>query len=179
MQRSTGAKVIATSHSQSAPNQRYTSPFPAWMRAATRKLSVAFGQQKNAPQGLPQYNVQTKPTTCPPTGSNPSSQQSLLLMTCMQRGPHDHAVHQDSIEGITTDKDLFHFMRRQLSKRRGYIHKISSLKCIQGLYFIKVPLLHVIQPPSLTQDIVPTLVQRRRRSPRSRTMLHTVSHSNL
>jgi hypothetical protein len=56
----------------------------------------------------------------------------------MQRGRYDREVFQDRVDQISTDKELFYFMRKQLSQRRGAVRRWSSAKCIQGIYFVKV-----------------------------------------
>jgi hypothetical protein len=59
-------------------------------------------------------------------------------MACMQRGRYRRTVRQDRIDGIGTDQALFCFLRKQVARHRGRIRKMFSLKCVQGMYFVKV-----------------------------------------
>ncbi|KAH7076750.1 hypothetical protein BKA63DRAFT_602499 [Paraphoma chrysanthemicola] len=138
MQRSTGTKVIATTYSQNGSNQQYISAAPAWMRAAARKISSAFSRSENLKECLPRHTNQTTPSTSAHSGSSHTPIQNLLLMACMQGDQQlRRIVHQDPIDDITTDKALFTFMKMQLTKRRNSLGRLFSLRCIQGLHFVK------------------------------------------
>jgi hypothetical protein len=138
MQRSTGVKVIATTYSQSTPNQNYTGSPSSWMRVTAQRLSNTFGRSNKSSTGLSQRSSTSTTSTAVSTASTACPQQSLHFMACMQGGRYRRVVHQDAIDDIATDKELFLFMRQQVTKRRGYFRRAFSLKCIQGLYFVKV-----------------------------------------
>jgi hypothetical protein len=137
MQASMDIKAVATSYDHSASNQRYTFAALSWVRGIGRKVSGVFSQSDNTAQGLPQHTFQTTPSICAPTESAPV-QRSLHLIACMQQDRYRHMLYQDSIEKISTDKELFSFMRAQLAQRRGAVRSIFSCTCVQGLRLIKV-----------------------------------------
>lgn len=138
MQRSTGAKVVATSYNQSTSNQNYTIRPSTWMTTTLQKLSATFRRSgRSCP--VPQQNgTLSTSSTAVSTGSTACPQQTLHFMACMQGGRYRRVIHQDPIDDIATDRELFLYMRHQLKRRRGHIRRAFSLKCIQGLYFVKV-----------------------------------------
>jgi hypothetical protein len=138
MQRSTGAKVVATTYNQSASTQNYTSSPSSWMRATAQKLSNTFGRSNKSSPGLSKHSSASTTSTAMSAGLTACPPQTLHFMACMQGGRYRRVVHQDAIDDIATDKELFLFMRQQVTKRRGYFRRAFSLKCIQGLYFVKV-----------------------------------------
>jgi hypothetical protein len=140
MQCSTSTNAGVTSYSQGTSSQEYTAAARNWVHSVGQKLSATFGQSDNTTQELPQHSRNSPPTTssCAPGGSNPAQPQSLHLMGCMQHDQDHHKLYQDRIEHITTDRELFSFMKSQLAQRRGYIHKIFTCTCIQGIRFVKV-----------------------------------------
>lgn len=144
MQRSMGVKVVATSYNQGTNSQRYAFRMPSWTKGIAQLLSTSFGQARQQPSPcLPQHSSSNGTAVCAPTCANPQQQQSLHLMACMQRGRYRRTVRQDRVDNITTDRALFCFMRSQLAKHRGRMRKFFSLKCVQGLYFVKVSLHYI------------------------------------
>ena len=137
MQRSTGAKVTATSYSGGFSNQKYTFRSPKWMRSL---VQTASGARTGSQPYLPQPNACSAPATATPVaiGMTTVPQESVHLMACLQRGRYRRIVRQDPIDGITTDKALFCFLRSQLAQHRGRVRRFFSLKCVQGLLFVKV-----------------------------------------
>jgi hypothetical protein len=139
MERSTRCKVVATSYNQAAAKQNYTFRLPSWMQGSKRKLSSALGGSKNLSLGLPLHSSSEMTTACaPPATILQTPQQTLHIMACMQRGRYRRTVRQDRIDGIGTDQALFCFLRKQVARHRGRIRKMFSLKCVQGMYFVKV-----------------------------------------
>lgn len=148
MQRSTGAKVAATSYSQNTSNQKLTIHPSTWIKTAFQTLSAPYGRSEKSCPGQPQNQSLSTTSTAVSTGSTTSPQKTLHFMACMQGGRYRRVVHQDPIDDIATDKELFLFLRQQVTKRRGHIRRAFSLKCIQGLYFVKVSL-----PDELTNQV--------------------------
>jgi hypothetical protein len=137
MERSTGSKVVASSYNQGSSQQVYIFKAPNWMRTIVRRVSATFNAAKLP--DLPQHRGSGTASACVPPGTNqPQSQQTLQLMVCMQRGRYRRIVNQDRIDNITTDQALFSFLQSQLARHRGRIRKMFSLKCVQGMYFVKV-----------------------------------------
>lgn len=140
MTRSTGVKVVATQYSQGTSNQTYTIRPSSWIRATVQKLSATFGASKESCPSLPHHITPSATSTSVSSSSTACPQQTLHFMACMQGGRYRRIIHQDPIDDIVTDKELFLYMRQQLKRRRGHLRRAFSLKCIQGLYFVKVRL---------------------------------------
>jgi hypothetical protein len=140
MQRFTGAKITVTPYNAGSSNQRYTFRSPKCMQSLVQTASGAFKPRKASQSCLPQHNASSAPATAAPVaiGMTTVPQESVHLMACMQRGRYRRIVRQDSISEITTDKALFCFLRSQLAQHRGRVRKFFSLKCVQGLLFVKV-----------------------------------------
>jgi hypothetical protein len=153
MQQRTGTKVVATSYNKAVSSQRYTVQAPIWIREIFRKFSAALRGTERSSPGLPQHRALAIVSTSVLGGTDLSQQQTLHLMACMQRGRYRRTVHQDRIDNITTDQALFSFMRSQVARHRGRIRKMFSLKCVQGLYFVKVSALTL---PQLTMATTKT-----------------------
>ncbi|KAH6094468.1 hypothetical protein HBI65_125610 [Parastagonospora nodorum] len=138
MEQSTGCRVGATSYNQATTNQRYAFRTPAWTRGITQKVSSTFKRLVGVPPGLPQHRQAGTSTACALQAIElQTPQQNLHLMACMQRGRYLRTVHQDRIDDISNDQALFTFMQKLLARHRGRIRKIFSLKCVQGIYFVK------------------------------------------
>jgi hypothetical protein len=142
MQRSMGVRVIATSYNDGTSNPTYRFRSPTWMRSTTQKLWAALGRSTKSSPCLPQHRTSNTQAANIPTNVPPAPQETLHLMACMQRGRYSRTVLQEPIQDIVTDRALFKFMRSQLARHRGHIRKFFSLKCVQGLYFVKVSILH-------------------------------------
>jgi hypothetical protein len=138
MQRSTGTKVAATQYSQSTSNQKYTIHPSTWIKTTVQKLSATFGRSEEMSPVLPQHRTSSTTSTTTSIGLTNSPQQTLHLMACVQDGRYRRKLHQNRIDENATDKDLFLHLRQLMSLRHGYTRRAFSLKCIQGLYFVKV-----------------------------------------
>jgi hypothetical protein len=138
MRHSTSKKVVATSYDQGSANARYTLPVPNFARNVARKMSNAFGQTKDSDQELPQYTDLNTTTKSEPPASSLSPQQTLHMMACTRLDLHGYQVHQDEVHHITTDRDLFIFMKQQFAQRCTYLHHRLSWNCVQEIYFRKV-----------------------------------------
>jgi hypothetical protein len=145
MQCSTDTNANATSYSQGISGQKYTSAARSWVRSVGQKLSATFGQSDNTTQELPQHSRSSRPTTSSraSSGSDPAQSQSLHLMECMQHDQDHQILYQDRVDHITTDRELFSFMKSQLARRHGYIRKLFTCTCIQGIRLVKVRASHI------------------------------------
>lgn len=182
MERSLGVKVTATTYNTHGTNQRYSFKAPAWVRGPLQKISNGWGSPTKQSRCLPRHNNNVTAAGNIPLGNLPPSQDTLHLMACMQRGRYRRTVQQDRIDAITTDRALFCFMRTQIMRHRGWLRKFLSMKCVQGLYFVKVTLcrfLTVLKTYQLISFSVPSPHLRQRRSSRPRTLLHFITKQGL
>ncbi|KAH8723309.1 hypothetical protein GQ44DRAFT_317133 [Phaeosphaeriaceae sp. PMI808] len=135
MQRSTGARIVATPYNSRSTNQKYKfySPIKAIGGGFTR-LSNAF-RKPSKQCTLPRHNNTTTASTTP--GTTPPQQKLLHLLSCMHAGRFRKSLYQDRIEDITTDHGLFCFLRKQFIRYRGRFCTLLSLKTVKSLKFIK------------------------------------------
>jgi hypothetical protein len=138
MQRSTDNKIVASSYNQRSNSRNYTFPLSNFARNVARKMSTVFGQPKDPAQELPQYTDPTTTTKSDLPASTSSPQQTLHMMACTRLDLHGYQVHQDEVHHITTDRELFIFMKKQIAQRCNHFHNWLSWKCIQDIYFRKV-----------------------------------------
>jgi hypothetical protein len=172
MQCSLGNTAVATSYNQGTSNQKYTFAAPSWLRGVSRKVSSAIGYSNGTNQGLP-YTSPTTASACAPSGPNPAQRRSLHMIACMRHDRYRHILHQDPIDKIRADKELFFFMRTQLARRRGAFRKLLSCTCISGLRLVKVNFLHFTNKPNMSTDAnqVPPLAKRSPRLSRRRNFM--------
>ena len=134
MQRTSGAKVMASPHSHQSGNQKYVMPNPTqWIQKAF--TSIFGGSAKKSTACLPQHNT---PCTSTTTANAPPPQQSILhLLACMHRNRLRKDLKQDRIEDITTDRALLCFLRKQYRLHRGRFLHALSLQSVKGISFVK------------------------------------------
>lgn len=139
MQRTSGAKVHSAPFSHNSSNQRYVKPRPGqWVQNAVTKVVSAFGKSPGTSSCLPQHNSSCAATACATTtGGNPAQQDILHLLACMHRSGVRKVLQQDRIEGVTTDRTLLCFLRKQFLRHRGRILHKLSLKSVKGIFFVK------------------------------------------
>ena len=144
MQRSGCTKVTLQTYNKSQSSQGHTLQIPSWCRAVSRSLSTSFTALRRAPTDnmcLPQHQISTTAkTTTGPQSMEPISQRERYLLTCMHRTQHHVNVTQDSLQHVTTDRQLFCFLKKQLGLHRGRFRGLISLKRVQKIFFVKVNL---------------------------------------
>lgn len=121
--------------------QRYTfRPF-VWLRSVGRKVTSIFLHSQRQTGILPQYqsNSTTKASVHPDTALS-SLQRASFLMACMHRTKHHVNVVQDRIEAVTSDRQLFSFLRSQLRQHRRQFKGFMSMSQVQRIFFVKVSL---------------------------------------
>ncbi|KAJ4989812.1 hypothetical protein SVAN01_04649 [Stagonosporopsis vannaccii] len=138
MTRSGCLNVTTSSSDQGAPEQRYTLRPPAWLRSTGRSISSILTRTANDTTFLPQHHRSTVSkfsTVSKP--SPPALQRELYLMACMHRTQHHINVVQSLLEKIKTDRQLFCFLRKQLSQHRSLVGSILSMKKVERIFFVK------------------------------------------
>lgn len=154
MQRCTSTSISATAYNKGSSDQRYTFRPPAWLRSVTKRLSSTLTHSSTDAACLPQHQASSvSKAHVIPNPSRPIPQRELFLMSCMHRTQHHVNVMQDHIEEIETDRQLFRFLRLQLSQYRSQFSKFLSMRRVQKIYFIKVsstshPLLRMNNRPN-------------------------------
>ncbi|CAN9338657.1 unnamed protein product [Alternaria alternata] len=134
MQRTSGARVLASPHSQQSGNQKYVMPNPTqWIQKAF--TSIFGGSAKKSAACLPQHNTSCTSTTT--ANALPPQRSILHLLACMHRNRLRKDLKQDRIEDITTDRALLCFLRKQYRLHRGRFLHALSLQSVKGISFVK------------------------------------------
>ncbi|KAH7116191.1 hypothetical protein B0J11DRAFT_443760 [Dendryphion nanum] len=127
----TGRSPLPVSDSQNHVDlQMFIHGIRVWVQDAFRKW-----RRLSQTPTLPRHS--THPTTATSSEPPPVQQESLHIMTCVQKGRYGKIVFQDRIETIDNDRKLFLFLKEQLARRRGRLTSILSLRTMQGIFFIK------------------------------------------
>jgi hypothetical protein len=139
MERSTGVKVTASPHRQYAGNRQYIMPRPdRWLRNGVAKVTSVFTNSSKPSPGLPQHSASCAPAVGTTSAQNTPQQHALHLIACMHRDAERKFDQQDRIEDLATDRELLYFMRRRHVRQRRAFLRVLSLKCVKGIYFVKV-----------------------------------------
>ncbi|KAH6621811.1 hypothetical protein C7974DRAFT_338546 [Boeremia exigua] len=141
MQRSGCRNVTITTCNQQLPRNSFTLQTPPWLQKVKRKMSATlslFTRASPDEMYLPQHKtsnvVQASKATKP---SKPVSHRELYLMSCIHRTQHHITVTQDLLEDITTDQQLFYFLKHQLKLYRGSFRNLLSMRRVQRIFFVK------------------------------------------
>ncbi|KAF2856435.1 hypothetical protein T440DRAFT_463778 [Plenodomus tracheiphilus IPT5] len=140
MQGSTAKNIIRVHPAGTDGNAQRTYHIPAWIRDTQKTVAAKFW-----PPGPLLPRSHTEPsiglTTLPGSNTGPLSKQ-LHMMTCMSNGQYGRKLYQDVLERISTDRELFNFMRStQIIRRQGLLSTLFRLKCIQRIHFVKFRLM--------------------------------------
>lgn len=149
MRRSTGTQVTIITRKNGSGTRTRIYRAPTWLPNSLSNLSTAFARSGHQTLSLPMHNNINATTTASLASEPPARQQMLHLMACLQRGRYRRIVHQDRIEGITTDRALFAFLKNQTARHRGRMRKLFSLKSVQGIHFVKVSIEAVLITTSI------------------------------
>ena len=139
MQRSGCSMLTITTYNQGLAELKFKIQPLSWFRSASRSLLSTLMRASKDSACLPQHNTSSvcKASTVP-NSSSPAHQRELYLMACMHRTQHHVNVNQDLLEGVTTDQQLFRFLKTQLKRYRGQFHSLLSMRRVQKIFFIKV-----------------------------------------
>jgi hypothetical protein len=127
-----------TAHNSKLSSQQNTiQSLEAIIRNVKIRVTRALKRLRDE-EALPHHN--SEPTTTGSSGSGPPlAQQVLHLLACMHSGRFRKSLYQERIENITTDHQLFRFMRRRYTRQRS-LGKRLSLKTVIGVFFVKLRL---------------------------------------
>ena len=140
MQRSIGSKVTVT-HTNSTGSNSGSTTFQQLQRQFCNTLSkLTFGSRKRATPPLPQPNGGSAVSSTPIPNNNTTPQQILRLLACMRAGRFRKSLSQDRVEDITSDHQLFLFLRERFRSHRGRIRRFLSLNGVKEIFFVKLRL---------------------------------------
>ncbi|KAJ8114613.1 hypothetical protein OPT61_g3548 [Boeremia exigua] len=137
MEASSRIRVVATPYRNNSSNQQYTgSRHLRWFGSGSRLCS-----QNNQPPTQPsptQPSPSTASTNTSTTQQDGTTEDALLhLMACVDDEGADKILLQDRIQNITTDRALIQFLRNQYRRHRSRLRSFLSLRCVQGIHFVK------------------------------------------
>jgi hypothetical protein len=138
MERSTGGKVTATFYDEQSSRERYIPGPIIWVRETARSFARAFSKDANR-------NDILLPHRGPGTTLTPASVnielppvRNLLLLACVHQSQGGQSLRQDSIGTIENDRQLFCFIRQQLSHTLNARWPFLWLKTVMGIHFTQV-----------------------------------------
>lgn len=139
MQRSIGTKVTVT-HTTSTSSSGITT-FQQLQRHFSNTLSkLTFGSRKRVTPSLPQPNGNSTVSSTPIPNSNAPPQHILHLLACMRASRFRKSLSQDRVEDISSDHQLFLFLRERFKSHRGRIRRFFSLNGVRDIFFVKLRL---------------------------------------
>jgi hypothetical protein len=135
--RAMGTKTTVSSYSSQGLTQRYTFQFPRWLQDAYRKATYGFEWQYQSTT-LPKHSTGTATSSSTIQNAGAPQQDTLHLMSSVHRNLDHIVLLQDSLETIKTDRALFSFLKKRLSRRRNPLSRVLSCRSIEGIFFTKV-----------------------------------------
>lgn len=138
MERSSGVAFEPQLRMCNSSQQKYTYQRPfRWVQDGVEKFVESVRRSRASP--LPSSNSSLS-TTNQHTGPNGLRTQILHMMACMHKGRHGKNLYQDRVENLTTDRQLFKFLKDQYVYHKGKLRTVLTLYGIQGIFFVKVQL---------------------------------------
>lgn len=142
MKRSGCLKVTFKTYDEHASQPKYTLQIPSWCQAVSNNLSTSFTALTRASADsmcLPLHRIsKTAKVSIPSQPKEPFSERERYLLICMHRTQHHVNANQESLQDVSTDRQLFCFLKTQLKLHRGLFHSLISMKRVQKIFFVKV-----------------------------------------
>lgn len=136
MQDSAETQVVSTAYNQHSGNQKYNIPRCLRWFISTDTACRTNGQHATQLSSI-SSSTSASTVTCTANQGSIPQKPMLHLMACMHNRRSGKILQQDRIEGVSTDCDLIQFLRNQYRRRRSRLRSIFSLKCVQGIFFVK------------------------------------------
>jgi hypothetical protein len=133
------AKITVSPYRTGAAVQQYTARVSMWMHHISSSLLAAFSSHNKTRTGLPLHNAGSTATAAGSTNGTNTQQHRdpVHLMCCVHRSHNNPVLHQVEVHGIRTDQALFYLLRNEIT-RYNRLHRASSCRSIQGIFFSKV-----------------------------------------
>lgn len=138
MQRSAIGKVTATSYDENLSKKRYIPGPMIWVRETARNCARFFSKDANRNDILPRHSGLDTSVAPAAVNIESSHARDLLLLACVDQSQGAQSLRQDSIEAIENDRQLFCFIREQLSRTPNVRWPSLSLKKVTGIHFTQV-----------------------------------------
>ena len=138
MERSASGKITATSYDEHSSSERYIPGPKIWIRETARSFVRAFSKDANHNDFLPRHGGPGTRTTPKSANTELPLVPDLLLLACAHQSQGGQSLRQDSIGTIESDRQLFCFVKEQLSRTLNVRWFFPSLKTITGIHFTQV-----------------------------------------
>ncbi|PZD41578.1 hypothetical protein A1F97_04265 [Pyrenophora tritici-repentis] len=148
MERIAGTKVTVTTYNEEEPQRGYGPGLISWARNTTRDLTRLFSKDADRDDVLPQHNDSETTQASASVNIELTPAQDLLLLACMQQSQGSQLFLQDSIRAIKSDRQLFYFIREQISQ----YDCIPAGPLAYGPPVLPAKMLHYFQHPELIAE---------------------------
>lgn len=138
MERSINGKVTATSYGKGSSQERYIPGPIFWVREAARDFASSFSRDVNRSDMLPRHSGPNTTVTPAPVNLESPLAEDLLLLACVHQSQGGQFLRQDSIGAVGNDRQLFYFIREQLSRTLNERRPSLLLKRVTGIHFTQV-----------------------------------------
>ncbi|KAK3216196.1 hypothetical protein GRF29_8g2559841 [Pseudopithomyces chartarum] len=135
MERSINGKVTATSYGKGSSQERYIPGPIFWVREAARDFASSFSRDVNRSDMLPRHSGPNTTVTPAPVNLESPLAEDLLLLACVHQSQGGQFLRQDSIGAVGNDRQLFYFIREQLSRTLNERRPSLLLKRVTGIHF--------------------------------------------
>lgn len=163
MEGSTGSKVTATFYQEETVNERYIPAPMIWARELGRYFTVFMKPADNDSRSVRHTDNEVMVEAGSVAIEMPPV-PDLLLLTCRNQEQGGQALHQHNVGTIETDRELFHFIRKQLICARNARWKLMELKVVTGIHFTKASLAQRYTAATADVETVPLTPERCRAS---------------
>ena len=130
--------VTATDGNSQACNSSPEKGLLSGIGASVRKC---FNGKSTAPRRdpyLPSYNPQQVTNASTINSTKPKTLLSTHLMLCMSASKFGVNLYQEDVSSLKADCELFPYLRKAYTLRRGWIRPFFSLRTVESIDFVKV-----------------------------------------
>lgn len=134
-----GQSHIATSRKQGDDLGRIKRTFKAVSGTLTLTIQLLQKAFTKKPRPTSQHGSQlpTHESTTESIGMVPNSPRNIWLLLCIKKGPSSTLLHQELLLNISTDRDVFDFLRVKYYEHRKY-PSWFTLRCVKSVSLTKV-----------------------------------------
>ena len=138
MERPTDTEVTFTTYNEEESQRGHGSGLSSWARNTARDITRLFSKDADRDDVLPQHNNPETTEASVAVNIEMMPVRDLLLLACIQKSQGRQLFLQDSIRPIKSDRQLFYFIRKQISCNRKIRWLSLLLKTVTEIQFTKV-----------------------------------------
>ena len=137
MQHAVDGDISATPYSHTSAKRKYTFNTPNWMRMVAQSIRKTLSPPSDE-QELPRSNTPLGKSGVSKKKTTDDPMKTLHLLACVHETQQGTHLVQDRLEEMESDRELFNFIREQLSCTRSNRWKLFHLRTVIGIHFTKV-----------------------------------------